>query len=111
MGERNRRILIIDNNESIHRDFRAILEYDAANTPHLDELKADIYEFKSDLRADYAMLELAIRSNSKAVKEVKEEVVINRKAIRENRGAIEKNREAIEKIDKKLVNCNLKLTN
>ena len=81
-----------------------------------DEIKADIYEFKKDLKVDYSILEMAIRSNGKAIKELKEEVIINRKAIKgngvkieknrtvieKNRTAIEKNQKSIEKIDKKL---------
>ncbi|MHC5059787.1 MAG: ATP-binding protein [Planctomycetota bacterium] len=41
--EKNRRILVIDDNESIHKDFREILEVAQADTAALDEAKAAIF--------------------------------------------------------------------
>ena len=41
--EKNRRILVIDDNESIHKDFREILEVTQTDTAALDEAKAAIF--------------------------------------------------------------------
>ena len=41
--QRNRRVLVIDYSESIHEDFRAILESNNADTAVLDEVKAAIF--------------------------------------------------------------------
>jgi len=40
--QKNRRILVIDDNESIHKDFREILEVDSSKTAALDEAKTAI---------------------------------------------------------------------
>lgn len=47
--DKNRRILIIDDNESIHKDFKAILCDDGQNNDELDEAKAALFgEEESD---------------------------------------------------------------
>lgn len=60
-----------------------------------DSLRADIYELKGEMKKDKYLLELALRSHSKEIKGVREEVVINRKWILENK-------EAIERVENKL---------
>ena len=43
-NEKNRRILIIDDTEAIHKDFRAILEGGGANTDALDQVKTALFD-------------------------------------------------------------------